>query len=349
MQQERERQQAWQERQRVQNMLTANYWGNLAYKQGHYRDAVQWYREALRDYPNDQTLLNNLRHAQEALTAQQRRQQAYAQNQNGLQHFLSGEYHVAQAAFQSAAENDPNDATIAHNLRSVTSLVERLNDVFWGDHHWDLHSGFDVAKHGWATRNMANSALDTWDGVCYGMARLAQVAYTQEVSPDEALYRLTATMEGAERQLYTLKSQAETAREAAKRFARAPAGTPDTFEGIRREIALSKKPQVLVLKSSREGGGHTLVLTGYHEDGESIVFDVYDPNTPYHEDPKVRRKVAFIYDKRASAYHIYRGNSSGALSLVYQKWDVPIHDRDEVQQEVIRRLTRLIGKMQDAK
>lgn len=214
-------------------------------------------------------------------------------------------------------------------------------------------TGFRPDRHGWATRNTAygftrSTGFETLNGACYGMVRLAQVAFDPNRKNQTGLYADTRKMDGLARQLYAMTAHSVMSNDV-QTFLASPRPSQDaTFEGIRREIMASGRPQVLTLSSSDpdKSVGHALLVTGFRQDGDSIVFTVYDPNRPYRED-RPRTETRLEYSKATASYSVR--SSDGNQLYRNSKYDIVRHDRDDNEPQVIEKARLLIEDAKDGK
>jgi hypothetical protein len=158
---------------------------------------------------------------------------------------------------------------------------------------WDVHTGFDPARHGWELPNLGSDYLaetkgQSPGGECYGMARMAQVMFDPTKKDQPGLYDETRKMEPLKRFAYAVKAQHELQSSALELMNKDTPDHASTLEQAKRDMKATGKPQVVVLHTgSRDplevgvmGPKHAVLLTGFRTEGGQTIFDMYDPNAP---------------------------------------------------------------------
>ena len=97
--------------------------GNQAYRYRNWKQAVDYYTNALKHSPNDQVIRQNLINARKALAKDQKRN-AYNLNKQGNQAYYSKNWKQAVNYYQNALRNSPNDRVIRQNLINAQNALK---------------------------------------------------------------------------------------------------------------------------------------------------------------------------------------------------------------------------------
>lgn len=117
----RQREQEERERREATNL---NNQGNQAYKTGNWQQAIDYYRKALRNSPNNRVIKQNLLDAQKRLArAQAKMKEASSLNSKGNQAYKSRNWKQAVDYYRNALQNSPNDRVIKQNLLNAQNAL----------------------------------------------------------------------------------------------------------------------------------------------------------------------------------------------------------------------------------
>lgn len=100
-----------------------NVKGNRAYKKRNWNQAVNYYRNALRNSPNDNVIRQNLLNAQKALAKDQKKN-AYSLNKQGNKAYHAKDWKRAVNYYKNALKNSPNDRVIRQNLINAQNALK---------------------------------------------------------------------------------------------------------------------------------------------------------------------------------------------------------------------------------
>lgn len=234
-----------------------------------------------------------------------------------------------------------------------------------------VRTGFVPEKHGWAITNLRTAYVegevpiaprlipDMWlapFGSCYGMARLAQVAFDASRKDTSGLYQETKRLAPLTRHYYT--AYAHNITEAVSRtvIAGLPINSAGTLDSIKASIRQTGQPQVLILESPNQVS-HTILVTGFVEGGERDTFEVYDPNAPYiggstgpdsGRDYLQGKQITLEYDRGTKDFSLYASSRTRGPHRIYAKYSRLKHDRDDLEQEAISRSRRVLQELREA-
>jgi tetratricopeptide (TPR) repeat protein len=124
----REQREAARKKENAQNALVNEYTkkknasnlnkkGNQAYKSGNWKQAINYYKNALKKSPNDRIIKKNLINAQNALNKEYaKKKNASSLNKKGNQAYKSKNWKQAVSYYKNALKNSPNNRVIKQNL-----------------------------------------------------------------------------------------------------------------------------------------------------------------------------------------------------------------------------------------
>ena len=98
--------------------------GNRAYRAGRWKEAIDYYKKALRRFPDDRGIRKNLTNAQNAIAKENtKKEDAFELNSKGIQAYRAGNWKEAIDYYEKALRKFPNDMLIRQNLTNAKNAL----------------------------------------------------------------------------------------------------------------------------------------------------------------------------------------------------------------------------------